>query len=293
MHFNKRIRILLIIYFFVSCFEKTRKAPKIIIEKKDSGNIIESIETKFNKIFNKIFNKGHKNKDIQEMPIKKSPYNKLFYNEEIYITDKNGKKILKKRTHNNYIKKASNKKLELTKIYIMGAIPSLDKENNIIKLSKGITTYTYRIMGEFHNKGDEIITEKDNLYLETKVFFRQKGTFKHIEYKNEKSLIKNLHEFDKGNTKIKLPIKPNGGMRLFEFKIAEIPESHHKVGLFLILRDKKQIWSTHYIALHRPAAPPVKEGFFDFFKKGSSPKWWYLTLSLGIIAIIIAVIAII
>ena len=293
MHFNKGIRTILIIYFFLSCFEKTRKSPKIIIEKKDSGDIIETVEEKFKRTINKILHKEYKNKNIKKLRIKKAPRNKLFYEEEIYIIDKNGNKILKKRKHNNYIKKASNKKLELTKIYIMGAIPSLDKENNIIRLSKGITTFTYRIMGELHNKGDKIITKNDNLYLETKVFFRQKDTYKHVEYKNEKCLIKNLCEFDKVNTKIKLPIKSNGGMRLFEFNITQIPESDHKVGLFLILRDKKKIWSTHYIALHRPAPPPIKEGFFDFLKRPSSTKWWYLTLTLGVIAIIIAVIAII
>ncbi|MCP3660386.1 MAG: hypothetical protein GY830_08825 [Bacteroidetes bacterium] len=291
MKTKNKIRYILIIYFVMSCFEKTTKTPKIVVKKEDSG-LFEKITSKIEKAFDtKDRSCKHNIKPICKKNNRKD--SKYFAKDEIEYIDACGKKARRKKKHNIFIKKANNKKLDLTKIYIMGAVPSLDNENKIIRLSKGITTFTYRIMGELHNKGEKPITKKDGLYLEMKVFFREPGTYKHIEFRTDKLLVSDLQDFGKEERKIKLPIKPEGGMRLFEFKIFEIPESEHKVGLFLILRDKKEIWSTHYIALHRPAPPPAKEGFFDFLHRPTSTKWWYLTLSLAFIAILLATIAIV
>lgn len=296
MAFKKKIAFFIFIYLLIliSCNRDFSKKPKIVINKKDTGiDNIESIKIKF-KDSPKTTIDNIKNKKLNKessSPTESSSNKDLNGN----LLDSQGKIIIKKvkkRKHHKYLKKASNKKLELTKIYILGAIPSMDKDHNIIKLQKGISTYTYRIMGELHNKGEENITKKEGIYLLLEVFFREKDGFKHYKYKTRKYKLEELSEFDHQTTKIAIPIKANGGMRLFEFKVHQIPESDHKVGLFITLRNKKEIWSTHYIALHRPAPPPIKEGFFDFLKRPTSTKWWYLTLSLGLIAIIIAVIAI-
>ena len=290
MNTNNKIRYILIIYFVMSCFEKTEKQPQIVVKKTDSG-LFEKITSKIEKAFD-TRDRSCKHVIIPICKKHRRKDSKYFAKDEIEYIDSCGNKAKRKRKHNIFIKKANNKKLDLTKIYIMGAVPSLDNENKIIRLSKGITTFTYRIMGELHNKGEKPVTKKDGLYLEMKVFFREPGTYKHIEYRSDKLLVSDFQDFGK-ERKIKLPIEAEGGMRLFEFKIYEIPESEHKVGLFLILRDKKEIWSTHYIALHRPAPPAAKEGFFDFLKRPSSTKWWYLTLSLGVIAILLATVALV
>ncbi len=191
------------------------------------------------------------------------------------------------------IKKIGNNNLEISKIYIMGALPSIDSNKNIIKVS-GITVYTYTIICELLNKGFKNISKKNNLYLEYAVFHHERkdlNTELKI-YKWKKKFLKNMKEFG-SSKKIKMPIEARGGIRLIEIIIPEIPESENKIGLFIRLRSHKKIWSSHYLTLHKPVPPLLKEGPFDFLKRPTSTRWWYLTLSIGMLALILAFIAII
>ncbi len=192
------------------------------------------------------------------------------------------------------IKKIDNDNLGISKIYIMGALPSLDSNKNIIKVSGGITVYTYTIICELLNRGLKNITKKDDLYLEYAVFHHERKDLNtHLKiYKWKKKFLKNMKEFG-SIEKIKMPIEARGGVRLVEIIIPEIPESENKIGLFIRLRSHRQIWSSHYLALHKPVPPLLKEGPFDFLTRPTSTRWWYLTLTIGLLALILAFIALI